>query len=165
MFRSIALDRNQESSILQIRNDVPKEMAAIQWVNMGFYCYSPYVPFYANINDTPANYKVADHMVDPDKSAYWMYKTLQVLVEPRYHQYIYQVNAYRDDCQACALAHIDETDPKAKELKGEELTEFLTAANEKTAAEITEKTKKLMSALIRQALNSSKYQFERGDNL
>ena len=44
-------------------------MAAIQWINMGFYAYSPYVPFYTNIEDTPLNYKVAEHMVDPDSSA------------------------------------------------------------------------------------------------
>ncbi len=40
MFRSIALDRNQSSCILQIRNDVPKEIAGIQWINFGFYAYS-----------------------------------------------------------------------------------------------------------------------------
>lgn len=144
---------------------MPKELAGIQWLNMGFYAYSPYVPFYTNIENTPENYKVAEHTVDPDHSAYWMYKTLQVLVEPRYHQYIYQVNAYRDDCQACGIGHIDETDAKAKELNGEDLTKFLTEANDKTANEITKKTKNLMSDLVRQALNSSKYQFERGDNL
>ena len=164
-FRSIALDRNQESSILQIRNNVPKEMAAIQWINMGFYAYSPYVPFYTNIEDTPENYKLAEHTVDPDNSAYWMYKTLQVLVEPRYHQYIYEVNAYRDECQQDALGRIDEVDQHAKDLHENELTEFLTKENDKTAAMITQETKKLMSNLVREALNSSKYQFERGDNL
>lgn len=165
MFRSIALDRNQESSILQIRNDVPAKMAAIQWINMGFYAYSPYVPFYTNIEDTPLNYKVADHMVDPDSSAYWLYKTLQVLVEPRYHQYIYEVNAYRDDCQSYGIGRIDLIDEKAKNMEGRELIKYLTSANDETAGVITKKTKNLMSKLVRQALNSSKYQFERGDNL
>lgn len=164
-FRSIALDRNQESSILQIRNDVPKEIAGIQWINMGFYAYSPYVPFYTNIEDTPSNYKVAEHTVDPDHSAYWMYKTLQVLVEPRYHQYIYEINNYRDDCQSYGVGHISAIDEQVKALTGAELTQKLTKENEETANAITEKTKALMSKLVREALNSSKYQFERGDNL
>ena len=56
----------KESSILQIRNDVPKELAGVQWINMGFYAYSPYVPFYTNIENTPADYQVADHTVDMD---------------------------------------------------------------------------------------------------
>ena len=165
MFRSIALDRNQESSILQIRNDVPAKIAGVQWVNFGFYAYSPYVPFYTNIEDTPLNYKVAEHTVDPDSSAYWLYKTLQVIVEPRYHQYIYEVNAYRDDCQSHGIGRIDEIDEKAKDLEGTELINYLTNANDATAGVITKKTKTLMSNLVRQALNSSKYQFERGDNL
>ena len=114
MFRSIALDRNQESSILQIRNDVPKELAGVQWINMGFYAYSPYVPFYTNIENTPANYQVADHTVDPDHSAYWLYKTLQVLVEPRYHQYIYQINTYRDECQSYGVGRVSEIDKKQR---------------------------------------------------
>ena len=104
-------------------------------------------------------------MVDPDSSAYWLYKTLQVIVEPRYHQYIYQVNAYRDDCQSYGIGRIDEIDEKAKDLDGAELIKYLTNANDVTAGVITKKTKKLMSDLVRQALNSSKYQFERGDNL
>ncbi|MDF7638351.1 C69 family dipeptidase [Lactobacillus sp. ESL0791] len=165
MFRAIALDRNQESSILQIRNDVPAKFAAVQWLNMGFYAYSPYVPFYTNIDDTPANYQVADQMVDPDRSAYWLYKVLQVVVEPRYHQFIYQVNAYRDECQSYAISRIEEIDREAKADVGTALVKYLTNANIKTAAEITKKTKKLLSSLVRQTLNSSKYQFERGDNL
>lgn len=164
-FRSIALDRNQESSILQIRNDVPAKYAAVQWLNMGFYAYSPYVPFYANIEDTPLNYKEAEHQVDPDSSAYWLYKTLQVLVEPRYHQYIYQVNAYRDECQSYGLSRLAKIDQQAENMQGTELVKFLTAANDETAGVVTAKTKRLMSSLVRQALNSSKYQFERGDNL
>lgn len=164
-FRSIALDRNQESSILQIRNDVPKELAGIQWLNMGFYAYSPYVPFYTNINNTPQNYQVADHTVNPEESAYWLYKTLQVIVEPRYHQYIYQINNYRDECQSFSVSRISEIDEKAKELSIDKLTSFLTEQNEITANKITAKTKHLMSDLVRQALNNSKYQFERGDNL
>lgn len=165
LFRSIALDRNQESSILQIRNNVPAKIAAIQWLNFGFYAYSPYVPFYANIEDTPLNYKKASHEVDPDASAYWLYKTLQVLVEPRYHQYIYEVNAYRDACQSYGVGRISAIDERAQKMSGKELVKYLTNANDETAGVITKKTKHLMSKLVREALNSSKYQFERGDNL
>ena len=52
-----------------------------------------------------------------------------------------------------------------KNMEGRELIKYLTSANDETAGVITKKTKNLMSKLVRQALNSSKYQFERGDNL
>ena len=142
-----------------------KKIAGIQWVNFGFYAYSPYVPFYTNIDDTPLNYQTASHMVTPESSAYWLYKSLQVLVEPRYHQFIYQVENFRDECQSYAVSRISATDEKAGELAGKEQTKYLTAANAETAAYITNETTKLISDLTRQALNSSKFQFERGDNL
>ena len=82
-----------------------------------------------------------------------------------YHQYIYQINAYRDECQSYGVGRVSEIDKEAKDKHGDMLTSFLTSANEVTANEITKKTKTLMSDLVRQALNSSKYQFERGDNL
>lgn len=164
-FRSIALDRNQSSCILQIRNDVPAEYAAIQWINFGFYCYSPYVPFFTNINDTPANYQVATDAADPAKSAYWMHKLLEVIVEPRYHEFINEVNDFRDGCQSYGVGRVDAITAGAAGKQGAELTDYLTAANKESAAHVTAATHQLMSSLIHQALLNSKFQFERGDNL
>lgn len=164
-FRSIALDRNQSSCILQIRNDVPAEYAAIQWINFGFYCYSPYVPFFTNINDTPANYQVATDDADPAKSAYWMHKLLEVIVEPRYHEFINEVNDFRDGCQSYGAGRVDAITAAAAGKQGTELIDYLTAANKESAAHVTAATHQLMSSLIHQALLNSKFQFERGDNL
>lgn len=163
-FRSIALDRNQCSSILQIRNDVPAEIAGLQWIALGFYNYSPYVPFYTNIKDTPANYKLAPNDFNMD-SAYWMYKLLPVIIEPKYHQFINEVNAFRDECQSYAVGRIDQIDEGADSLASSDLTEYLTNENIKTADYISEKTLKLIDSLVKKSLNSSKYNFELGDNL
>lgn len=164
-FRSIALDRNQSSCILQIRNDVPAEYAAIQWINFGFYCYSPYVPFFTNINDTPANYATASETFHPEKSAYWMYKLLQVIVEPRYHEFINEVNAFRDNAQSYGIGRVNNVLENAKGKEGKELTDYLTAENNITAQHVSEAAQKLINSLVHQTLLNSKFQFERGDNL
>lgn len=164
-FRSIALDRNQSSCILQIRNDVPAEYAAIQWVNFGFYCYSPYVPFFTNINDTPANYQVATDDFQPEKSAYWMHKLLEVIVEPHYHDYINEVNDFRDRCQSYGVGRVDAITAAAGEQAQDQLTAFLTKENAESARYVTVETHKLINSLVHQSLLNSKFQFERGDNL
>ncbi len=164
-FRSIALDRNQSSCIMQIRNDVPAEYAAIQWINFGFYCYSPYVPFFTNINDTPANYAYATQDVQPEKSAYWMYKMFEVIVEPRYHEFINEVNAFRDDAQSYGVGRVDKITAGAKGKRGDDLINYLTQANMESAKHVTEEGRKLTTSLVRQTLLNSKFQFERGDNL
>lgn len=164
-FRSIALDRNQSSCILQIRNDVPAEYAAIQWINFGFYCYSPYVPFFANINDTPENYATASETFHPEKSAYWMYKLLQVIVEPRYHEFINEVNVFRDNAQSYGIGRVDNILENVKGKEGKEITNYLTTENNVTAQHISDEAQKLINSLVHQTLLNSKFQFERGDNL
>lgn len=163
-FRSIALDRNHCACILQIRNGVPAEVAGIQWINLGFYAYSPFVPFYTNNNETPANYQIADEDVSLN-SAYWLYKSLQVVVEPHYHQFINQVNEYRDNAQSYALGQIKATDAAVAGQTGAAATAALTAANLATAAAVTKQTEKLLSDLVKQTLLSSKYRWDRGQNL
>lgn len=164
-FRSIALDRNQSSCILQIRNDVPAEYAAIQWINFGFYCYSPYVPFFTNINDTPENYATASETFHPEKSAYWMYKLLQVIVEPRYHEFINEVNTFRDNAQSYGIGRVDNILENVKGKEGKEITNYLTTENDVTAQHISDEAQKLINSLVHQTLLNSKFQFERGDNL
>lgn len=161
-YRSIALDRNQSSCIMQIRNDVPAEFAAIQWINFGFFAYSPYVPFFTNINQTPQAYDHAANVVDD--SAYWLQKRLEVLVEPHYHDYINEVLAFRDKCQSFGVQQVEVTTATAAEKQGTELTDYLTNQNQVTADNAMKETKSLMNSLIHQALLNSKFQFERGDN-
>ncbi|WP_125980703.1 C69 family dipeptidase [Loigolactobacillus iwatensis] len=163
-FRSIALDRNHCACILQIRNHVAEQLAAVQWINLGFYCYSPFVPFYTNVTDTPKNYQVADAKVSLN-SAYWLYKALQVVVEPHYHQFISQVNDYRDTSQSYVLGRLKKIDTDAAQLSADKITSYLTKANDDTAGNITNKTEVLLSDLFKQSLLSSKYFFDRGQNL
>lgn len=159
-FRSIALDRNQISHILQIRPAVDAAHAAIEWVAMGFFAYSPYVPFFTNVTDTPVNYQNTTETVSLD-NAYWLYKSLGVLVEPHYHDFIEEVNEYRDACQAYVSQRVRATDAGVNG----EATKYLTAQNEETAAEVTNKTKQLMDHLVKEALELSPITFEPGDNL
>lgn len=157
-FRPIAIDRNQVSHILQIRNHVPAKYAALEWIALGCFAFSPYVPFYTNINKTPQNYQIAGHQVTL-KSAYWLYKTVAALVEPQYHQVIDDVNAYRDACQSYAIQRINQGDTEAKDLDDEKLTEFLTQHSIETANHISDRTHKMVGKLIISQLKQSKLTF------
>ncbi|MCG0677887.1 dipeptidase [Lactiplantibacillus plantarum] len=159
-YRSIAMDRNQCSSILQIRNDVPAKQAAIQWIALGFFAYAPYVPFFTNINDTPIDYRNTTSTVSVD-NVYWLSKTLSVLIEPHWHEFSETVNAYRDGCQSYARGRVAATDAA---ITGNP-TDFLTKANSETAAEISNRTHALFDTLVKQGLLLSKTTWEKGQNL
>ena len=162
-FRSIAMDRNQASSILQIRNDVDDDHAAIQWLAMGFFAYSPYVPFYTNITDTPENYKNTTNEVSLD-NIYWLEKTLSVMIEPHYHEYSDMIHAYLDGCQSYARQRVAQTDVVIDEFT-ESPSHYLTDSNRRTAQEITKRTHQLFNDLVKKGLLLSKTTWEKGQNL
>ena len=150
------------SSILQIRNDVDDDHAAIQWLSMGFFAYSPYVPFFTNITDTPEDYKNTTTEVSVD-NVYWLEKTLSVIIEPHYHEYSDMVHAYLDGCQSFARQRVEETDQAVA--KADDVTEFLTASNQTTAGEISSRTHQLFNNLVKKGLLLSKTTWEKGQNL
>lgn len=159
-YRPIAMDRNQCSSILQIRNDVDDDHAAIQWIAMGFFAYAPYVPFFTNINDTPEDYKNTTTEVSVD-NVYWLNKTLSVLIEPHFHEFVESVNAFREGCQSYGRARVAATDAN---LTGDATT-FLTKSNAETAGEVSKRTHALFNDLVKQGLLLSKTAWEKGQNL
>ncbi|WP_057878522.1 C69 family dipeptidase [Levilactobacillus paucivorans] len=159
-YRPIAMDRNQCSSILQIRNDVDADHAAIQWIAMGFFAYAPYVPFFTNINDTPVDYQNTTTSVDVN-NVYWLNKTLSVIIEPHFHEYVESVNAFREGCQSYARSRVAATDAAV----GGDVTAFLTQSNAETAGEISKRTHALFDELVKHGLNLSKTAWEKGQNL
>ncbi|RYL86845.1 C69 family dipeptidase [Sporolactobacillus sp. THM19-2] len=163
-FRPIGIDRNQEFHILQIRSDVPAEYAAIHWLTFGVNLYSAQVPFFANVNDTPENYKHTTGKVDLN-SAYWLNKTIAVLAEPQYHRVINQVNEFKDEAQSYVCGRVKAIDREASGLSGSKLTDFLTKQNEITAAGVTKRTYALFDTLVKEASNHMLLTFEKGQNL
>lgn len=58
LIRPIGINRNHNVHILQIRNNVPAEIAGVHWLAYGANTFNTVVPFYSNVNDTPACYKM-----------------------------------------------------------------------------------------------------------
>lgn len=71
--------RTCESHIMQIRADMPTELATIEWLAMGSADLSPVLPFYsAAITDTLPAYKIGDTSYN-ENSAYWAFRSLASL--------------------------------------------------------------------------------------
>jgi Dipeptidase len=164
LFRPIAMNRTQNSHILQIRNDVPNAYAAIFWLNFGVPSFCPYVPFYSNAADTDPSYsKTADQMNLND--AYWMYRALSSTVEGHYESYIQEDIDYLTAAKQELRARIEATDKQAAKLSGRELTDFLTDQNHQTVAEMKKRTLDLLFGLLTKGLTLSKLTFNYDKNL
>ena len=163
-FRAISLSRTAESHILQLRPNVPQGITGIQWLAFGTTAFTPYVPFFTNINDTPKLYKKKSATVSLD-NAYWLFKILGFLTESRYTAFHDANVTYLHEMQSYAFTRIFEVSKAGASLNGAPLTEFLTAENEKTARHVVKKTKDLIAQLMLESLSYSKLSFTMDKNL
>lgn len=163
-YRPIGLNRTQNSHVLQIRNDVPEEYAAIMWLCIGFPTFTPYIPFYTNMNETDPSYNDASLSFN-FKDAYWMYNALSVLVESNYTEFIQDDVDYLTEVRQDLRMAVAETDKLAANYSGDELVEFLTDRNQKVVKEMQDKAHKLFGELYTKGINISKLTFNMDENL
>ena len=64
-----------ESHIFQIKKDLPANVGGIMWLTMASSKYSPYIPYYGNINATYDAYHVKGEKYDAN-SFYWVSETV-----------------------------------------------------------------------------------------
>lgn len=85
-YRPVSVFRTQESHILQVRPDMPKEIGEVEYVAYGMSALSVYVPYYQGISHYLPGYdKGTDHA--SDDSVNWKYRKLQTLVMQNYNEY------------------------------------------------------------------------------
>lgn len=163
-FRAISLNRTQDSHILQIRPDVPDEIAGVQWLSLAVSAFSPYVPFYTNITSVPESYAVGPRKLCLD-SAYWLYKMVSVIAEPHYEAFLKQVMDYKDQLHSQFLGNLEKTDDEAKSADKERISSILTEASARNAELALSKTRELLQQLSMDSMSLSKLTFNMDKNL
>lgn len=145
LFRPIGINRNHNVHILQIRNDVPAEIAGIHWLAYGANTFNTVVPFYANVNDTPDVYKNATGTFDLN-NMYWLSCTTALLGDTDYDLYVDLRNTFELEAMG-AYRHIqNETDQNFATQS--DPVKYLEAANEKLAHESFTRQTKLLGEMV-----------------
>lgn len=163
-FRPVSLATTQESHILQLRQYSQPELSGIHWLAMGVAAQSVYVPFYAGITETPADYQRGLETYSPD-SAYWVFKHTGILVDPHYNLFGEQLKKVQQELTQHFAASVIQTDQKAQHLNGPELSATLTAVSSKNAELALEKYRDLSAKLITQATALSPLRYKQDLNL
>lgn len=150
-FRPINVPRTMESHILQIRNDVPKEIGGIHWLSMGVPDTSSYVPFYSGITETPKEYQLGTDQPD-NESAYWNYRMTNVLAVPYYaefkNEYILPV---RKEVRKHLNEELKKTDQEAQKIienNPDKLSDYLNQQTKSFSDYSLNKYKELNNELI-----------------
>ena len=163
-FRPIGLNRTQNSHILQIRNDVDPDKAAIMWLCIGGPTFTPFVPFFANMNDTDPSYNNTSMEYNLN-DAWWYYKSLAALVETHYPQFVQLDSDYLNELNQYYRRRVHKIIEVASDKSGTELTSYLTKANQETVAYTRKRSEKLWAQMMIDSINMSKLTFNMDENL
>lgn len=163
-FRPIGLNRTQNAHILQIRNDVAADKAAIMWLCIGGPTFTPFVPFFANMSDTDPSYNNTSMDYNMN-DAWWYYKSLAALVESHYPQFVQLDTDYLNELNQYYRRRVHEIIDDAGDKSGAALTEYLTKANQETVAYTRKRSEKLWAQMMIDSINMSKLTFNMDANL
>jgi len=144
LFRPIGINRNHNVHILQVRNTVPAEIAGVQWLAYGANTFNTVVPFYTNINDTPAPYKDATGTFDLN-NMYWLSTTTALLGDTDYDLYVDMRNDYELDAMSAYRKIQNETDAA---INGADVSKALEDANKKLADTALKLQTKLLGDMV-----------------
>lgn len=155
-YRPINVPTNVESHILQIRNNVPSDIAGIQWLAMASPATSVYVPFYTNVTNTPANYQKGTDKPD-NNSAYWTYKMTRVLTDPYKNKLINKdVLPVQKKVQKRLDQNLAKSDKQAESLPSDQVADYLTQCNQENADYAQKQFQKLNQKLTVDATRQTK---------
>ncbi len=159
-YRPIGFNRNQELSVIQLRPYVPSERAAIQWLAFAANPSNTLVPFFTNVNHTPASYAGTTKILD-SQQAYWLNRLISLITADHYHELMADVEAYQEKQMGYAHEQVLAVDRQVAEKQGTELTEALEAANQETADHEMAATTELLTKLVETASNNARGAFTR----
>lgn len=163
-YRPIGLNRTQNAHILQIRSGVPKEMAGIMWLCIGGPTFTPFIPFFTNMNETDPSFNNTSMDYNLN-DAWWYYKSFAALVESHYPQFVQLDVKYLEELNRYFRGRVEEIIAGAAGKRGEELTAYLTSENQKTVAHTKADTEKLWGEMFTKSIEMSKLTFNMDANL
>lgn len=131
-YRSIALNRNLELHVLQIRNDVNNEISGIHWLAYGPNVVNALVPFYANVIDTPKTYRDTETSFNIN-DIYWLNHVIMGMADPDFQQVEPKIEDFEEKVMAKTLNIQHQADTKTAELAQDDISSYLTEINEQMA--------------------------------
>ncbi|AUT05660.1 MULTISPECIES: C69 family dipeptidase [Streptococcus] len=94
-FRPIGINRTSQTAILQIRPDMPKEIAAIQWMAYGAMPFNTMVPLYTQVTDFPEYFKNTEEDVNTN-NFYWMNRLIAAIADSHYAHHSSLLEDYQE---------------------------------------------------------------------
>lgn len=94
-YRSIGINRNDFMSLIQINDNRPNDIKAIQWLAFASNAFNVMVPFYADIETTPDYLSNTTGEVSTD-NFYWSSRMIAAMADASYKKSIFHIERYQE---------------------------------------------------------------------
>ena len=94
-YRSIGINRNDFMSLIQINDNRPDDIKAIQWLAFASNAFNVMVPFYADIETTPDYLSNTTGDVSTD-NFYWSSRMIAAMADASYKKSIFHIERYQE---------------------------------------------------------------------
>ncbi len=108
--RSIATARQEECHILQIRPDMPKEIACVEWLTLGNAEFAPYLPYYAVALTTTPPVCTLDAYEYDENSMYWTNRSLATISALNRSLYGDAIKSFYDSYEEALIKNLAKLD-------------------------------------------------------
>ena len=163
MYRSIGINRNDFMALIQMRPDVPAEQSAIEWVAYASNAFNTMVPFYANVETTPAYLSCTTGEVSTD-SFYWVSRMIAAMTDASYAKSLIHAERYELAVLSASRALVKEYDAKlSAEPDAAQRAALREEANEAIAKMLKAKASDTLDKVLFELSSGMKNAFARSD--
>ncbi len=159
-FRPIGVNRTNFLGLTQLRPDVPEAICAVEWVAMGSNVFNAFVPFYANVDETPSYFSDTGMEVTTE-NFYWANRLIGALADAHFPQCASHIERYQNTVASNAGAMLKEFD-KGCRVHGD-VSAYLADCNRKLCDMAREETRDVLDKVLYEASCGMKNGFSRSD--
>ena len=111
VYRSVGINRNDFVALIQLRPDLPADLQAVEWVAYASNALNAMVPFYANVETTPAYLAGTTGEVSTE-SFYWVSRMIAAMADASYGKSVFHVERYELGVLSVCRALLNQYDAK-----------------------------------------------------
>ena len=159
-YRTIGINRTGVTAICQIRDGLPEEIRALEWICYGSTSFDAMIPVYPNVDKLPKYISQVEMDVSTD-NFYWASRLIGALADPNYAACIPHVERYQNAMFTELRRLVMESDRKMTDANAFGL---MREANEQICKKARELTTAALNKIVHEASLHMKNGYNRGDN-
>ena len=164
-YRPIGISRQNVTAYTQIRPYLPEAIRSIQWLSFGSNPFNAIVPFYTNVNQTPAYLSQPARQVTTE-SFYWANRLIAAICDTHFYKTDKFVGRYQNAVVNKGHYLINQTDQRYLDKQGEDqpIQAMLEEANQAMADYVQQATNELLDKVLYVASCEMKNGYALSDN-